>query len=85
MGEGADWWVEQRYRAVLEVRDGAPVAEVADRYGVSRQTVYGWRRRFDEAGVAGLADRSRRPHRSPSRTPAAVEAEIAGLRREHPR
>ena len=34
VGEGADWWVEQRYRAVLEVRDVAPVAEVADRYGV---------------------------------------------------
>lgn len=55
MGEGADWWVEQRYRAVLEVRAGSPVAEVADRYGVSRQAVYGWRTRFAEAGVAGLA------------------------------
>jgi transposase InsO family protein len=85
VGEGADWWVEQRYRAVLEVRTGSPVAEVADRYGVSRQAVYGWRSRFAEAGVAGLTDRSRRPHRSPSRTTAALEAEIAGLRREHPR
>ena len=85
MGEDVGWWVEQRYRAVLEVRAGSPVAEVADRYGVSRQAVYGWQRRFDEAGVVGLADRSRRPHRSPSRTTATLEAEIAGLRREHPR
>ncbi|PVZ07849.1 Homeodomain-like domain-containing protein [Actinomycetospora cinnamomea] len=33
--------MEQRYRAGLEVRDGAPVNEVAERYGVSRQAVYG--------------------------------------------
>ena len=33
--------VEQRYRAVLEVlEDGAPVTEVARRYGVARQTVH---------------------------------------------
>jgi transposase InsO family protein len=85
LGEGADWWVEQRYRAVLEVRDGSPVSEVAERYGVSRQAVYGWRDRFDEAGVAALADRSRRPHRSPTRTSGEVEAEICELRRRHPR
>jgi transposase InsO family protein len=85
VGEGADWWVEQRYRAVLEVRDGAPVSEVAERYGVSRQAVYGWRDRFDEAGVAALADRTRRPRRSPSRISGEVEAEVCELRRCHPR
>jgi hypothetical protein len=42
--------VEQRYQAVLEVlRDGVPVAEVARRHGVARQTVHGehpgWRSR----------------------------------------
>jgi hypothetical protein len=31
--------VEQRYRAVLEVLSGIPVIEVAERYGVARQTV----------------------------------------------
>lgn len=36
---------EQRYRAVLEVRAGAPVTEVAERYGVSRQSVHAWLRR----------------------------------------
>lgn len=38
-----DWLVEQRYRAVLEVLNGAPVTEVALRYGVSRQSVYAWK------------------------------------------
>lgn len=38
-GDGFDdreWRVEHRYRAVLEVLDGAPVAEVARQYGASR-------------------------------------------------
>ena len=33
---------EQRCRAVLEVVSGAPVVEVAERYGVARQTVHRW-------------------------------------------
>jgi transposase len=32
--------VEQRYQAVLEVLDGIPVTEVAERFGVTRQTVH---------------------------------------------
>jgi transposase-like protein len=33
---------EQRYRALLEVQAGAPVTEVAERFGVSRQAVHRW-------------------------------------------
>ncbi|GAA2999779.1 hypothetical protein GCM10017559_20740 [Streptosporangium longisporum] len=36
-------------------------------------------------GLDGLSDRSSRPHTSPARTPAAVEALICELRRNHPR
>jgi hypothetical protein len=43
--EDRQWLVEQRYRAVLEVLDGAPVSEVAVRYGISRQSVYAWKAR----------------------------------------
>ena len=42
--------VEQRYRAVLEVLDGVAVTDVARRYGVSRQTVHAWLRRYAEDG-----------------------------------
>src|SRR5690348_1856814 len=49
---------EQRYRAVLEVLAGVPVTEVADRYGVSRQSVHAWLLRYREEGPPGLADRS---------------------------
>jgi len=77
---------EQRYRAVLEVLDeGATVTDVARRYGVARQTVHGWLRRYvNEGGLAGLVDRSSRPQVCPHQMAAAVEAKVVGLRRAHP-
>jgi transposase InsO family protein len=77
--------VEQRYRAVLEAAAGVPVAEVAARYGVSRQSVHAWIRRYDEGGLGGLMDRSRRPASCPQQVSAEVEVVICELRREHPR
>ncbi|MDP4512145.1 IS481 family transposase [Nonomuraea turcica] len=77
--------VEYRYRAVREVLGGSPIGEVAARYGVSRQSLHGWRKRFEQEGMPGLADRSRRPKSSPRRLPAEVEALVCELRREHPR
>ena len=49
--------IEQRYRAVLEVLAGVPVTEVAGRYGVSRQSVHAWLRRYRSEGPPGLAGR----------------------------
>jgi transposase InsO family protein len=77
--------VEQRYRAVLEVlEEGVSVTEVARRYGVVRQTVHGWLRRYAEDGLGGLADRSPRPASCPHQMAAVTEARIVGMRREHP-
>jgi transposase-like protein len=74
--------VEQRYHTVLEVLEGgAPVTEVARRYGVARQTVHEWLSRYADGG---LAYRSSRPVSCPHQMPAQVEARIARLRREHP-
>jgi transposase len=77
--------VEQRYNAVMEVlRDGKTVVEVADRYGVSRQAVHRWLRRYQDGGLDGLADRSHRPRRCPHQLPEAVEAVLVELSRTHP-
>jgi transposase InsO family protein len=61
------------------------VVEVAARYGVSRKTVHAWVRRYRDDGLAGLADRSHRPHHHPWQLAADVEAQICELRRAHPR
>ena len=76
---------EQRYRAVLEVLAGVPVTEVADRYGVSRQSVHTWLRRHRQEGPSGLADRSHRVRHHPWQVPAEVEAAVCELRRAHRR
>jgi transposase InsO family protein len=76
---------EQRYNAVLEVLEaGLPVTQVADRYGVSRQSVHAWVNRYRAGGLDGLADRSHRPNRCPHQLAAAVEARVCELRRQHP-
>jgi len=77
--------VEQRYRAVLEVLEGATVTDVARRYGVARQTVHAWLRRYaGEGGLGGLADRSSRPLSCPHQIPGLVEATVVAMRRVHP-
>ena len=45
--------VEQRYQAVLQVLDGTPVTEVAQRFGVARQTVHRWVARTVKADSTG--------------------------------
>jgi transposase len=77
--------VEQRYRAVLAVRAGDRVSEVAARIGVSRQTLHAWLARYDENGLAGLENRSHRPDSCPHQASPEVEAAVCEMRREHPR
>ena len=76
---------EQRYRAVWEVLDGASVTEVARRFGVSRQSLHIWLRRYAaDGGLGGLGDRSSRPHGCPHQMSPVVEAKIVEIRRAHP-
>jgi len=72
--------VEQRYRAVREATAGVPMTEVAARFGVSRQSVHGWVRRYERAGLAGLMDRSRRPGSCPHQICAEIEAAVCEMR-----
>jgi transposase InsO family protein len=61
----AEWW---------------PVATAAEAQGISRATAYKWLRRWRTEGVEGLADRSSRPHRMPTRTGDEVTAAIIETR-----
>lgn len=71
-----------RLTLVMRIESGRPVAHAAAEMGISRATAYKWWRRWRAEGLPGLADRSSRPHRSPNRTAAAVEAAIGELRQE---
>jgi hypothetical protein len=48
--------MEQRYHAVMEVVSGAPVTDVARRYGVSRQAMHGWPARDPARLAASLEE-----------------------------
>lgn len=62
--------------------EGTNFSELCRRFEVGRRTGYRWLRRA-EAGEP-LGDRSRRPHTSPGRTPAALERAVLELRDRHP-
>ena len=63
--------VEQRYQAVLEVLNNAStVSDVAISFGVTRQTVHRWLRRYAADGISGLADGPARPLSCPHQMPA---------------
>jgi len=72
--------VRQRQRVCDLVTAGLTISAAALVVGCSRQTASKWvnRRRRGE----GLRDRSSRPHRSPKRTPAAIEQSILRAREE---
>ena len=63
---------------------GANRSELCRRFGVSRSNGYKWLGRYEAEGAAGLEERSRRPHMSPGRTSAEVEAQVLALRAAHP-
>ncbi|MEO9180938.1 MAG: helix-turn-helix domain-containing protein, partial [Acidimicrobiales bacterium] len=77
--------MEQRYDAVLGViRDGFTVTEVAQKFGVSRQSVHAWMKRYEAGGLEALNEQSRRPRVSPAQIDGQVESRILELRRHHP-
>ncbi|WP_404953117.1 IS481 family transposase [Streptomyces sp. 147326] len=65
------------------VDDGWPVRRAAERFQVSHTTAARWATRYRTLGVAGMSDRTSRPHHQPRRTPAAVEEHVLRLRREY--
>jgi transposase InsO family protein len=77
--------VEQRYDAVVAViRDGLTVTEVAEKFAISRQSIYRWMARYEEGGLEALAERSHRPRSSPHQIAPKIEARVLELRRQHP-
>lgn len=77
--------MHERVRFVSDVvRGELAVSALCERYQVSRKTGYKWLARFGTEGPAGLVDRSRRPHHSPTATPQRVLEALVQLRQRHP-
>ena len=65
-----------RLQLVTTYQQTGSISETARRWHTSRRVVRKWVRRFQAEGLSGLQDRSRRPHHSPSQTPAHVEEQV---------
>jgi transposase InsO family protein len=72
---GREWVVSQ-------AGGGQTPQALADAVGVCPRTVRKWVRRHQTEGIAGLADRSSRPHRLYRPTPQPVVEQIETLRRQ---
>jgi transposase InsO family protein len=76
--------VEQRLAVLQEPGwSGRSVMEVCRRHGISRDTYYAWKRRYEAEGLAGLAPQDRRPVTSPGQLVPEVEDRILTLRKDH--
>lgn len=62
------------------IEAGWPVAHAAAQIGISRDRAYVWWHRYRAEGLAGLEDRSSRPHHSPTKTQLKLERRIVSLR-----
>jgi transposase InsO family protein len=77
--------MNQKTQFVSEyLRDSLSFTDLCQRYHISRKTGYKWITRYEAEGPSGLADRSRRPHRSPDQTPETLRLAIIEARRRHP-
>ena len=55
--------IEKKYRMIIEPeRSGKSISDVCIAFGISRETWYKWKRRYDVYGVDGLKNQSRKPH-----------------------
>jgi hypothetical protein len=63
---------------------GEPMAELCREFGISRKTGYKIFDRYQECGMQGLTDRSRRPYRYANQLPFQVENYVLNVKCEHP-
>ena len=76
--------MDERMRFVIRLKDGESMASLCREFGISRKTGYKIFERYEECGLEGLSDRTRRPFRYANQLPEQVEAAIVSTKREKP-
>ena len=78
--------VEERIAMFRDWDTGAfAVSELSERYNVSRETFYVWKRRRETGDERWFEERSRAPGHCPHATPAAQVEQIVAMRHRFPR
>ena len=76
--------VDERLRFIARLLDGEKMAGLCREFGISRKTGYKIYTRYQDCGLTGLTDRSRRPYRHANQLPLQIETLIVRLKREYP-
>src|SRR5438477_184309 len=76
--------MDERMRFVIRLKDGEAMASLCREFGISRKTGYKIFERYQQCGLEGLSDRTRRPFRYANQLPEQVEAAIVSAKREKP-
>jgi transposase InsO family protein len=76
---------DQRMRFVVSAKRGAKTMRaLCEEFEISRPTGYEWLRRYTVGGIAGVAEKSRRPVNSPRQTAREIEERVVELRERRP-
>lgn len=68
--------MDERMRFVIRLKDGETMASLCREFGISRKTGYKIFERYEQCGLEGLSDRTRRPFRYANQLPEQVEAHL---------
>jgi putative transposase len=76
--------MDERVKFIARILEGEKVAVLAREFGISRKTAYKIIERYEDTGLEGLTDRSRRPYRHANQLPFQIESLIVRLKQEKP-
>ena len=68
----------RRARIITLLAERVPISHIAATVGISRRFIYKWAARFQQEGVAGLADKEGRGRRSGTRPQDSREEQDTG-------
>ena len=76
--------MDERLKFIARLLDGDKMAVLCREFSISRKTGYKILKRYNESGLQGLSDRSRRPYRQANQLPVQIETLIVRLKKDKP-
>jgi helix-turn-helix protein len=76
--------MDERLKFIARLLDGEKMAAVCRDFNVSRKTGYKIVKRYNDVGLEGLTDRSRRPYRHANQLPVQIEMLIVRCKQDKP-
>jgi putative transposase len=76
--------MDERLKFIARLLDGEKMAALCRDFNVSRKTGYKILKRYNNIGLEGLTDRSRRPYRHANQLPVQIETLIVRCKQDKP-